>query len=42
VLHAAADGETAADPRLASMPGTGRLVLAWNEGGRGWVQVFGD
>ena len=42
VLHVAADGETAADPRLASMPGTGRLVLAWNEGGRGWVQIFGE
>ena len=42
VFHLAADGETAADPRLASMPGTGRIVLAWNESGRGWVQVFGD
>ena len=42
VLHAAAAGETAGDPRLASIPGTGRLVLAWNEAGRGWVQIFGE
>ena len=42
VLHTAADGAAATQPRVEPIPGTGRWVLSWNEGGRGWVQVFAE
>jgi hypothetical protein len=42
VLHIPGEGESARRPRLSLLPGTGRFVLGWHEGGRGWVQVFGE
>jgi len=42
VLYEAADGEGELRPQLALIPGSGRFALAWQEGGRGWVQLFSE
>jgi hypothetical protein len=41
-LHVAAAGQQADRPLLTVIPGTGRFVLGWSEGGQAWVQVFGN